>query len=158
MRMKKNNQTSQLPANNYNEHSWIIGKPNIGKGTWVGAFTIIDGSGGLKIGKNCDISCGVHIYTHSTAKRCVENKRFNKEGTINRKSIERKKVEIGDNTFIGPNSVINMGVKIGHHCIIGACSVVTKDVPPFSFVAGTPAKIKGKIIFDKNNRMTIKYL
>jgi len=124
----------------YNEHSWIIGEPKIGKGTWIGAFTVIDGSGGLKIGKECDISCGVHIYTHSTVKRCITGKKFNEDGTINRELIERKPVEIGDNTFIGANATIMMGVKIGNRCIIGAGSVVTKDVPSDTTVVGIPAK------------------
>lgn len=129
-----------FPKNPYNKHAWIIGEPKIGEGTWIGAFTVIDGSGGLEVGKGCDISCGAHIYTHSTVKRCVEGKRFNKDGTINRNSIERKPVKIGDHTFIGPNATILMGVTIGSRCVIGAGAVVTKDVPDNTIVAGVPAK------------------
>lgn len=138
--------TNKLPENEYNEYAWIIDNPKIGKGTWIGAFTVIDGSGGLEIGKECDISCGVHIYTHNSMKRCVAGKRFNKDGSINKEMLERKPVKIGNNVAIGANSVIMPGVSIGSHSIIGACSVVTKDVPEYSFVAGAPAKIKGKVI------------
>ena len=63
--------TRDSTANPYNPHAWIIGQPEIGEGTWIGAFTVIDGSGGLRIGRGCDVSCGVHIYTHSTVRRCV---------------------------------------------------------------------------------------
>lgn len=51
------------------------------------------------------------------------------------------KVEIGNNVFIGANSVILPGVKIGDNVIIGAGSIVTKDIPDNSLVVGNPAKI-----------------
>ena len=48
---------------------------------------------------------------------------------------------IGENCFIGGNSLILPGVEIGDNCVVGAGSVVTKSVPPRSIVAGNPAKI-----------------
>lgn len=51
-------------------------------------------------------------------------------------------VEIGDDVWIGGNVTILPGVKIGSHSIIGACSVVTKDVPEYAIVAGNPAQVK----------------
>lgn len=48
---------------------------------------------------------------------------------------------IGSNCFIGGRSLILPGITIGDDCVIGAGSVVTKDVPPRSVVAGNPAKI-----------------
>lgn len=50
-------------------------------------------------------------------------------------------VKIGDNTFVGFGAHINPGVTIGRNCVIGARSVVTKDVPDFTVVAGNPARI-----------------
>jgi hypothetical protein len=41
------------------ENVYIYGKPEVGKNVWVGPFAVLDGSGGLKIGDGCDISCGV---------------------------------------------------------------------------------------------------
>ncbi|MBN1645260.1 acyltransferase [Candidatus Woesearchaeota archaeon] len=147
-----------MEKNNYNEHAVIVGNPKIGKGTWIGPFTVIDGSGELEIGINCDISAGVHIYTHSSAKRCVANKKFNEDGTINRVIIESKPVKIGDNTFIGANSTIMMGVKIGKQCIIGSGSVVTKDIPDSSVAMGIPAKVVAKVYVDENRNVEIKKL
>ena len=94
-----------LPQNPYNALAWIVGTPTIGTGTWIGAFTVIDGSGGLTIGEGCDIASGVHIYTHSSAKRCVSGRSYD--------HVDRAPVTIGDRVFIGANSVINMGVTIG---------------------------------------------
>src|SRR5271154_5261382 len=65
-----------LPANPYNPHCWISGNPEIGAGTWIGAFTLIDGLGGLKIGKGCNISSGAQVLSHSTARRCVTERAY----------------------------------------------------------------------------------
>jgi acetyltransferase-like isoleucine patch superfamily enzyme len=50
-------------------------------------------------------------------------------------------IRIGDDCWIGTNSVVTAGVTVGKHSVIAAGSVVTKDVPPFSVVAGNPARI-----------------
>lgn len=63
----------------------------------------------------------MHIYTHSSAKRCVSECRF--------ADVERQPVTIGDRVFIGANAVINMGVTIGDDAVVGAGAVVTRDVP-----------------------------
>lgn len=127
-----------FPVNKYNPHCWIIGEPKIGKDVWIGAFTLIDGSGGLTIGKGCNISSGVHILTHDTVRRCISEGKYDK--------IDRKPVTIGEHTFIGTNAVIVMGVSIGSHCVIGAGSVVTRDVPDGVTVVGNPARIiRGKL-------------
>ena len=44
----------------------VLGDVRVGKGTWVGPFAVLDGSGGLEIGDNCSISAGVQIYSHDT--------------------------------------------------------------------------------------------
>jgi acetyltransferase-like isoleucine patch superfamily enzyme len=124
-----------LPSNPYNPHCWITGSPEIGAGTWIGAFTLIDGIGGLSIGEGCNISCGAQILSHSTVRRCVTERKF--------PDIDKKKTVIGDFVFIGANAVIQMGSTIGHHSIIGAGAVVLEgsEIPPYSLVVGVPAKI-----------------
>ncbi|TQN41503.1 succinyltransferase-like protein [Blastococcus colisei] len=124
--------STALPANPYNPHAWVIGDPVVGEGTWIGAFTMIDGSGGLTIGTGCDISSGVHVYTHSSARRCVSGRSF--------PAVERAPVHIGDYVFVGANAVVNMGVTIGDHSVVGAGAVVSRDVPPYTVVAGVPAR------------------
>jgi len=134
------NKKGTIPSNKYNEHAWIVGEPEIGEDVWIGAFTLIDGSGGLKIGKGCNISSGVHIYTHSTVRRCLSERKYS--------DVDRKSVEIGDYVFIGGNATVLMGSKIGHHSVIGAGAVILENtaIPPYSVVVGNPAKTvkKGK--------------
>ena len=55
--------------------------------------------------------------------------------------IKYGKIEVGERTFIGANSTIMPGVTIGKRCVIGAGSVVTKDVPDGMVVCGVPAKV-----------------
>jgi acetyltransferase-like isoleucine patch superfamily enzyme len=63
-----------------------------------------------------------------------------------------RKVVIGDDCWMGINSVVMSGVTIGRGCIIGANSVVTKDVEPFSIVAGIPAQVvKKRLDFQPKN-------
>ena len=124
-----------LPANPYNPLCWIAGSPAIGEGTWIGAFTLIDGLGGLKIGKGCNISSGAQILSHSTVRRCVSERRH--------ADIDRSPTEIGDFVFVGANAVVQMGARIGDHSVIGAGAVVLEDsvIPPYSLVAGVPARV-----------------
>jgi serine acetyltransferase len=129
-----------LPANAFNPHAWILGEPAIGAGTWIGAFTVIDGSGGLTIGAGCDISCGAQIYTHSSARRCVSGRRF--------AEVEREPTRIGDRVFIGANAVVNMGVTIGDESVVAAGAVVTRDVPARTVVAGVPARAVARVDID----------
>ncbi len=124
-----------IPENPYNPHAWIIGNPKIGEGTWIGAFSLIDGQGGLEIGKGCDISSGAHLLTHSTVWRCLSERRYNQ--------VDRAPTRIGDYVFIGENATILKGADIGHHCVIGAGTVVKENtkIPPYSLVVGVPGRI-----------------
>jgi len=123
-----------LPANPYNPHAWIVGTPEIGDDVWIGAFTVIDGSGGLIIGPGCDISAGAQIYTHSTVERCLSNRD---------RAIKRSSTRIGRNVHIGANAVVLMGSDIGDYCVIGAGAVVKEGTtaPPYSVLVGVPARI-----------------
>ena len=131
---------AELPPNAYNVHAWFVATPTVGEGTWIGAFTVIDGSGGLTIGKGCDISSGVHIYTHSSARRCVSARAV--------PVVDTSPVAIGDHVFIGANAVVNMGVTIGSHAVVGAGAVVTRDVPPYTVVTGVPARPVARVVLE----------
>ena len=81
--------------------------PEIREGTWIGHFTVLDGSQGLKIGRNCSIASGVHIYTHSTHEKVARGK----EKLVG-------EVVIGDNVVIGANAVVHYGCRIGDNVIL----------------------------------------
>lgn len=85
------------------------------------------------IGKGCSISHNVRIYTQSLD----ADQDFSKSGLIEKTGD----VIVEDYVWIGANVFINPKIKIGKNSVIGANSVVTKDVPPFSIVGGVPAKL-----------------
>ncbi len=118
----------------------VIGDVSVGRHTWVGPFTVLDGSGGLSIGAYCSISAGVQIYTHDTVRWAV---------TGGEAEPERKPVEIGDRCYIGPNTVVAKGVKIGDGCIIGANSLVLDDLAAGSKAVGNPCRVVGRALEDE---------
>lgn len=114
------------------DSSYVFGDVKVGKNTWIGPFTILDGSGGLVIGNNCSISAGVQIYSHDSVKWATSG------GSA---SYEYARTIIGNNCYIGPNTIISKGVELGDDCIVGANSFVNKSFAGKSKIAGSPAKI-----------------
>ena len=117
-------------------NSYVYGDVKVGKGTWIGPSTLLDGSGGLAIGDHCSISSGVQIYTHDTIEWALSG------GTA---EYKKAPVKIGSCCHIGSQTVIAKGVTIGDHSIIGACSFINHDVPANSIAAGVPGKVIGKV-------------
>ena len=114
----------------------IFGQVEVGNNTWIGPFVILDGSGCLVIGSHCSISAGVQIYSHDSVNWATSGGKAN---------YEYSKTIIGDNCYIGPNTIISKGVTIGNRCIIGANSLVLQDLPATSKAVGTPCRIIGKV-------------
>ena len=121
------------------ESATIMGDVRIGENAWIGEGCLVDGSGGLTIGNHVVLACGVHIYTHDTVKWALSG------GLAQYKHAP---VTIGDNVFVGAQSVITCGVDIGSHVLVCANATVTESVPSYSIVAGTPARIIGSVEVD----------
>ena len=87
----------------------------------------------VRIGNHCSISSGVRLITHDGGGWVFsyEIPSIHSFGLI----------EIKDNSYIGMNCIVLPGVTIGPNSIVGAGSVVTKDVPPNTVVAGNPARV-----------------
>lgn len=113
------------------DSSLVIGKVGVGENTWIGPFTVLDGSGGLEIGNNCSISAGVQIYSHDSVEWAVSG------GMM---PYDYGTTRIGNNCYIGPNTIIVKGVNIGNNVIIGANSFVNKDLENNTKYAGNPVK------------------
>lgn len=96
----------------------------------------------ISIGKNCLIAANCQIIDGNGHDISFENP----ENRINTKG-SAKEVIIEDNVWIGANTIILPGVKIGYGSVVSALSVITKDVPPLCIVGGNPAKIIKK--YDK---------
>lgn len=110
------------------------GEISIGENCTVNPFCVLYGHGGLKIGNN------THIATH-----CViipANHKFDQaDKLISAQGETREGITIGDDVWIGANCVILDGVSIGNGSVIGAGSVVTRNIPSMSVTAGVPAQV-----------------
>lgn len=109
---------------------------SIKKNSYIGRFSSLQSSENCKIqiGENCKIGPFFSVWTHSSEVDCdyrFEEKILPKKGNI----------IIEDAVWIGANVVITPGVTVGVNAIIGANSVVTKDVPDYGIVGGVPAKL-----------------
>ena len=128
----------------------VFGKGVILRGAVVPIEFVFHKSGRILIGDHTFINYGCSITAHelvSIGGRChighytliLDN---NEHGTINRDSLPPSKpVLIEDHVWIGSRAIILPGVQIGHQAVIGAGSVVTKNIPPFSLAVGNPARV-----------------
>ena len=126
----------------------IVGDVSIGDNTWIGPFCSLDGTGGIKIGDYCSISSGVQILTHDTAVWALSG---------GKSPYEYGCISIGDCCFIGTQTIILKNTHIGNHCLIGANSLINRNVSDFSVVAGSPAKQIGEIFLDAYGQISVKY-
>ncbi|MEO2050426.1 MAG: acyltransferase [Allomuricauda sp.] len=109
------------------------GQISIGNNCVINSGCLLDGRGSkIIIHDNVDIARDVYIFTigHDP------NSDFHK--TVS------KNVIIEDYVWIASRATILPGVTLGKGCVVAACSVVTKDVPPMAIVAGNPAKVIGE--------------
>lgn len=109
-----------------------VGDVTIGDHTRIGIHSTI-------IGPVC---IGSHVHLAQGITVTALNHNFtNTDQRIDQQGITTQQVVIGDDVWIGANSVILPGVTIGHHCVVAAGAVVTKDVPDYCVVGGVPAKV-----------------
>ena len=144
-------------------HIRVLGSYSIGKGFTSGPGLILDvlnNDAKLVIGKNVKLNHRCHIgvmksvkigndvlfasnvfisdHTHGSYSGNMQSNPFQPP---NDRGIVCGDVEIGDRVWIGENVAVLLGVSIGESSIIGANSVVTKDIPSFSIAVGSPAKV-----------------
>jgi len=111
----------------------VLGDVSVGNNTWIGPNVILDGRGGLEIGDFVSVSAGVQVYTHDTVAWST---------SLGQEPEETAPTKIGNGVYIGPQTVIQKGVSIGDQAIIGANSLVNKDILPRVKAWGNPAKVR----------------
>jgi acetyltransferase-like isoleucine patch superfamily enzyme len=104
----------------------------IGNNTAINRFCYIDGRGPLYIGNNVNVShySIIHTLTHITNSPYFH--------------AQQRPVAIMDHAWIGARAIILPGVTVGEGAVVSAGSVVSRDVPPYTIVAGNPAEVIGQ--------------
>lgn len=123
---------------------------NILSGVEVGLIENLSIGDNSALGLNCYLSCldkveiGARVLMGPEVMIFTSNHIWNpvSRSFVNQGDV-RAPVKIGDDTWIGARSIILSGVNVGAGCTLAAGSVVTKDVPDYSIVAGIPAKVIG---------------
>jgi len=125
-----------------------------GNNVYIGKSQIICRSG-IEFEDNIMVAWGVTFYDHDShsleyglrqqdLQQQLEDYANFKGNFLKNKNwevVKTKPIKVCKNSWIGMNATILKGVTIGEGAIVAACSVVTKDVPPFSVVAGNPATV-----------------
>lgn len=163
--------SSPVPAANYFAHPSAIVDPasRVGDGTKIWHFSHVMAnsvigakcnlgqnvvvSPGCHIGDGCRIQNNVSIYTGVTLEdgvfcgpSMVFTNVINPRAFIERKS-EYKPTLVRKGASIGANSTIVCGITLGAYCFVGAGAVVTRNVPDFALVYGSPAKVRGWVCY-----------
>ncbi|MEA5448371.1 acyltransferase [Leptolyngbya sp. CCNP1308] len=110
------------------------GKVRIGQNTYLGPYVCMAGPGDITIGKNCLIASNTGLYANNHIFSGVDI-------PINQQGLTAKGIEIEEDCWLGSGAKVVDGVTIGRGSVIGAGSVVTKDIPPYSIAVGAPAKV-----------------
>ncbi len=113
----------------------------IGKGVFINFNLTVQDDAEVVIDDGCDFGPNVTIVTPVHPMLADERKRMRNERGEEKRLCYAKPVHVGKNCWICANTTILPGVTIGDNCVIGAGSVVTRDIPANSFAAGNPARV-----------------
>jgi acetyltransferase-like isoleucine patch superfamily enzyme len=120
-------------------HVWITApgdaRVRIGSGTFLNIAVMVAATELVEIGDHCMFANGCFVsdagHRFDDPDKPVPWQGF----------VTKGPTRVGDNVWCGANVVITSGVTVGERCVIGANSVVTRDLPPFSIAAGAPARV-----------------
>ncbi|MDO4790789.1 MAG: acyltransferase [Porphyromonas sp.] len=117
---------------------WRLIGVNVGRRVFIGygVYLDVDGASRITIGDNVLIAAQSLLLTH---KRDLSN--YNGQGLQNELGFHLGAIELRANSSIGMRTMILPGVTIGENTVIGACSLVAKDVPDNVLAVGNPLKV-----------------
>jgi acetyltransferase-like isoleucine patch superfamily enzyme len=133
------------PTTGDNKTILVVGeraKLHIKKGSGI-SNSIIHCKEDIEIGENVFIGCGCKIYDHDFHSIYIQDRLLESKGFNN--NIRSGRILINDGAFIGANSTVLKGVSIGKNSVIGASSVVTRDIPDNEIWGGNPIRFLKKI-------------
>lgn len=112
---------------------WVVApwRLTIGESSVVGDHAILDARGGITIGRNVNLSTNVAIWT---GQHDYQSSDF---------GYVEGPVHVRDYAWLSFRATVLPGVTVGEGAVVAACAVVTKDVAPYTVVAGVPAKVIG---------------
>ncbi len=113
----------------------------IGKNTFINFNFTCQDDARVTIGENCDFGPNVTIVTPLHPMLTQERRQLMCADGVARRLCYAKPVTIGRGCWLCANVTVLPGVTIGEGCVIGAGSVVTRDIPPHSFAAGNPCRV-----------------
>lgn len=126
----------------------------VGYGTYGGAFDLEKIPPGTIFGRYCSIAKNVWVFNGNHPKEWFSTHPlfYNPAlGYVKTDMIKRERLSVGHDVWIGANSIILPAVKqIGNGAIVGAGSVITKNVAPYHIVAGNPARVIGVRFAEEN--------
>ena len=125
---------------------WQLTNVILGDGSYLNPnITVVDDYNSndilLEIGKNCSIAPHVVFAPYSSH----NNSKILRNAGVLKRYEKREKIVIGDDVWIGANCTIFPGVRIGSCCIIGANSLVNKNIPDYHLAYGNPVRIIRKL-------------
>lgn len=135
----------------------VDGRISIGDRAYIGTGTSIISRNHISIGNDVTMAWGITVYDHNShsvdwrQRALVVNHFYRTYGSarcyseIDWSGVSSAPIVICDRVWIGFNAVILKGVTIGEGAIVGACSVVSRDVEPYTVVAGNPATVVRRI-------------
>jgi acetyltransferase-like isoleucine patch superfamily enzyme len=127
-----------------------LGKVRVGEWCFVGPGAKLWSLASIDVGARVFISHGVQIFDNNSHSLSASERheRFQELRTLGkhlvREDVAHKPVRIEDDVWIGFNAAILKGVTVGRGAVIGACAVVTHDVPPYAVMIGNPARQVGE--------------
>lgn len=113
----------------------------IGKDVHLGDHVHIVAHRSVRIGDNCLFASKIFISDTNHGELTGSDAASSPRIPPVRRPLHHLPTNIGNNVWVGENVVVLPGVTIGDGCIVGANAVVNRDVPPYSIVAGVPAKV-----------------